>query len=201
MKTISVGSSSHCLRPRTRTNCAPKRSSSFARGFEIAAEKRAISAPTRSLLYNRTYVYPCLSPKDVMGWQRCIQTCSLSSRTRLQNRTRVVDADQSATRAAVLVPFFEREGDYHLLFTLRTSNMPTHKGDVSFPGGRADKEDASLLHTALRESEEEVGLRPADVRPIGPLDDLRTHGQQTISSRPMLERFPTRTIFNRTPGR
>ncbi len=100
--------------------------------------------------------------------------------TRLQNRTRVVDADQSATRAAVLVPFFEREGDYHLLFTLRTSNMPTHKGDVSFPGGRADKEDASLLHTALRESEEELGLRPADVRPIGPLDDLRTHATDYI---------------------
>lgn len=94
--------------------------------------------------------------------------------TRLRSRTRIVDADTIAKRAAVLVPFFEREGDYHLLFTLRTSNMPTHKGDVSFPGGRADKKDASLLHTALRESEEELGLRPSDVQLIGPLDDLRT---------------------------
>ena len=95
-------------------------------------------------------------------------------RTHLQSRTRFVDADTAAKRAAVLVPFFEREGDYHLLFTLRTSNLPTHKGDVSFPGGRADKKDASLLHTALRESEEELGLCPSDVHPIGPLDDLRT---------------------------
>ena len=94
--------------------------------------------------------------------------------TRLRSRTRIVDDDQSAKRAAVLVPFFEREGNYHLLFTLRTSNMPTHKGDVSFPGGRADKKDASLLHTALRESEEELGLYPSDVQQIGPLDDLRT---------------------------
>ena len=95
-------------------------------------------------------------------------------RTHLQSRTRFVDADTAAKRAAVLVPFFEREGDYHLLFTLRTSNLPTHKGDVSFPGGRADKKDASLLGTALRESEEELGLRPSDVQLIGPLDDLRT---------------------------
>ena len=93
---------------------------------------------------------------------------------RLQSRTRFIDADTTAKRAAVLVPFFKREDDYHLLFTLRTSNMPTHKGDVSFPGGRADQKDASLLHTALRESEEELGLRPSDVHPIGPLDDLRT---------------------------
>ena len=94
--------------------------------------------------------------------------------TRLQSRTRFVDADTTAKRAAVLVPFFERAGEYHLLFTLRTSNLPTHKGDISFPGGRADKKDGSLLHTALRESEEELGLRPSDVHPIGPLDDLRT---------------------------
>ena len=95
-------------------------------------------------------------------------------KNRLRNRTRVLDADTTAKRAAVLAPFFKREGDYHLLFTLRTSNLPTHKGDVSFPGGRADKKDASLLHTALRESEEELGLRPSDVQLIGPLDDLRT---------------------------
>ena len=95
-------------------------------------------------------------------------------KTRLQSRTRFVDADTAAKRAAVLVPFFKREDDYHLLFTLRTSNLPTHKGDVSFPGGRVDKKDTSLLHTALRESEEELGLHPSDVQLIGPLDDLRT---------------------------
>ena len=93
---------------------------------------------------------------------------------RLERRERLIDSDQTAKRAAVLVPFFEHEGEHHLLFTLRTSNLPTHKGDVSFPGGRYHADDASLLHTALRESEEEVGLKQADVQIIGPLDDLRT---------------------------
>ena len=93
---------------------------------------------------------------------------------RLERRGRLIDSDQTAKRAAVLVPFFEHEAEYHLLFTLRTSNLPTHKGDVSFPGGRYHADDVSLLHTALRESEEEVGLKQADVQIIGPLDDLRT---------------------------
>ena len=110
-------------------------------------------------------------------------------RARLQSRTRFIDDDQSAKRAAVLVPFFEREGEYHLLFTLRTSNLPTHKGDVSFPGGRADEKDASLLRTALRESEEELGLRPSDVRPIGPLDDLRTQASNYVVT-PYVGRIP-----------
>ncbi len=109
--------------------------------------------------------------------------------TRLQDRTRVVDDDQSAKRAAVLVPFFERGGEYHLLFTLRTSNLPTHKGDVSFPGGRADKKDASLLHTALRESEEELGLPPSAVQPLGPLDDLRTLASNYVVT-PYVGRIP-----------
>ena len=120
--------------------------------------------------------------------------------TRLRSRTRIVDDDQSAKRAAVLVPFFEREGDYHLLFTLRTSNMPAHKGDVSFPGGRADKKDASLLHTALRESEEELGLRPSDVQQIGPLDDLRTMASNYVVT-PYVGVIPYPYDFQPTPGR
>ena len=99
---------------------------------------------------------------------------------RLSERQRLVDNDQSATRAAVLVPFFKRAGDYRLLFTLRTANLPTHKGDVSFPGGRYHPDDTSLLHTALRESEEEIGLHPSDVQPLGALNDLRTHASNYV---------------------
>ena len=101
-------------------------------------------------------------------------------RSRLSERERLIDNDQAAKRAAVLAPFFKHKGEYHLLFTLRTSNLPTHKGDVSFPGGRMDQKDASLLDTALRESKEEIGLLPADVQTIGPLDDLRTHASNYI---------------------
>jgi len=99
---------------------------------------------------------------------------------RLERRERLIDSDQTAKRAAVLVPFFEHEGEYRLLFTLRTSNLPTHKGDVSFPGGQHHADDVSLLHTALRESEEEVGLKQADVHILGPLDDLRTHASNYV---------------------
>ncbi len=104
----------------------------------------------------------------------------INLQNRLKRRERLIDSDQTAQRAAVLVPFFEHEGECHLLFTLRTSNLPTHKGDVSFPGGRYHPDDVSLLHTALRESEEEVGLKQADVQIIGPLDDLRTQASNYV---------------------
>lgn len=101
-------------------------------------------------------------------------------RTGLSARQRQIDDDAQAKRAAVLVPLFRRDGSYHLLFTLRTSNLPTHKGDVSFPGGRADASDASLWQTALRESEEEIGLMPSHVERLGALDDLRTHSTEYV---------------------
>jgi 8-oxo-dGTP pyrophosphatase MutT (NUDIX family) len=104
----------------------------------------------------------------------------IDPQNRLERRERLIDSDQTAKRAAVFFPFFEHEGEYHLLFTLRTSNLPTHKGDVSFSGGRYHPDDVSLLHTALRESEEEVGLKQTGVQIIGPLDDLRTHASNYV---------------------
>ena len=78
------------------------------------------------------------------------------------------------TPAAVLIPLFEKDGAPHLLFTQRTNRVATHKGQISFPGGAKDESDRSLLETALRESDEEVGIRPDDVEIIGELDDLIT---------------------------
>ena len=77
-------------------------------------------------------------------------------------------------RAAVLLPLFEKEGEPHVLLTRRTEEMRSHRGQISFPGGRRDPEDPSLLHTALRETEEEIGLAARDVRILGELDDLLT---------------------------
>jgi 8-oxo-dGTP pyrophosphatase MutT (NUDIX family) len=79
-------------------------------------------------------------------------------------------AGVAATRpAAVLVPVVER-AEPMVLLTQRTPDLPSHAGQISFPGGKIDAADASALAAALREAEEEIGLDPALVEPIGYLD-------------------------------
>lgn len=72
------------------------------------------------------------------------------------------------------MPMFEKEGEVHVLLLRRAEKMRRHGGQVAFPGGRFDPEDATLAVTALREAEEEVGLPRAHVRLLGALDDLPT---------------------------
>lgn len=68
--------------------------------------------------------------------------------------------------AAVLMPIFVRNGEPHFLLTLRTEEVSTHKGQISFPGGmRQDRE--SLQETALRETREEVGIEPSRIEILG----------------------------------
>jgi 8-oxo-dGTP pyrophosphatase MutT (NUDIX family) len=76
--------------------------------------------------------------------------------------------------AAVLLPLLLKDDDLHILFTKRTQTVKAHKGQVSFPGGVRDSNDASLLTTALREAEEEIGLKPKDVEILGALDPITT---------------------------
>ncbi|MGD9118010.1 MAG: CoA pyrophosphatase [Dehalococcoidia bacterium] len=75
--------------------------------------------------------------------------------------------------SAVLLPIYNKEGQCHILLTQRTNNVKEHKGQISFPGG-ARQDDESLLATALRESQEEVGLSPGEVEVLGELDDTAT---------------------------
>jgi len=77
-------------------------------------------------------------------------------------------------RAAVLVPILFTPAGPELLFTKRTDRVETHKGQISFPGGVVDQDDAGIIQTAMREAEEEVGIREADVRVLGLLSDLET---------------------------
>ena len=77
-------------------------------------------------------------------------------------------------RAAVLIPLYERDGFHHLLLQVRTELVEHHKGQISFPGGAEDEGDVDLLMTALRETEEEIGLAREDVEVFGQLDDIVT---------------------------
>ena len=74
--------------------------------------------------------------------------------------------------AAVLIPIQERADGEYIVLTKRGDNMPTHKGQIAFPGGRVHPGDADLVATALRESHEEIGVVPEHVRVLGRLDEF-----------------------------
>jgi 8-oxo-dGTP pyrophosphatase MutT (NUDIX family) len=76
--------------------------------------------------------------------------------------------------AAVLLPLTWWKDEWHLLFTRRTEMVEHHKGQVSFPGGGCDAGEESPERTALREAWEEIGMRPADVRLLGRLNEVFT---------------------------
>lgn len=82
--------------------------------------------------------------------------------------------------ASVLVPVFERDGVPHVLFTRRPATLRTHAGQYSFPGGGREPEDATPLHTALRETEEELGIDRLGVRVLGMLDEVPTISQYRV---------------------
>ena len=89
--------------------------------------------------------------------------------------------DGGLAPAAVLLLLYERDGSEHLLFQVRTHHVEHHKGEISLPGGARDPEDESLLATALRETEEEIGVAAGDVKVFGRLDDVPTRSNFAIS--------------------
>jgi 8-oxo-dGTP pyrophosphatase MutT (NUDIX family) len=82
--------------------------------------------------------------------------------------------------AAVLAPLYVHDGEYCMIFTKRSESLYHHRGQISFPGGGYESRDNSLQETALRESEEEIGLQPEDVTILGQLDDLLTTGSNYL---------------------
>ncbi len=76
--------------------------------------------------------------------------------------------------AAVLVPVIHREPEATLLFTERTGGLRSHAGQIAFPGGRIDPDDASPEAAALREAEEEIGLKPEFIETLGRGPDYLT---------------------------
>lgn len=81
---------------------------------------------------------------------------------------------ENLTPAAVLVPLVSRPEGYQMLLTRRTDHLRDHPGQISFPGGRIEASDASPVHAALREAEEEIGLSPDLPRILGYLPTYQT---------------------------
>jgi 8-oxo-dGTP pyrophosphatase MutT (NUDIX family) len=95
--------------------------------------------------------------------------------------------------AAVLVPLLRQDGEWHLLYTRRTEQVDSHKGQVSFPGGACDDGETTPEQTALREAQEEIGLSPEKVRILGLLNPMLTITSFLIT--PVVGVIPWPTVF------
>lgn len=99
----------------------------------------------------------------------------------MASMSRIIDLDKNelqvpstAKKAAVLLLLYPKHEELHIVFMERGSKYGNdkHKGQISFPGGAFEASDKSYKHTALRESEEEIGIKAKDVNVIGTLTDL-----------------------------
>lgn len=104
------------------------------------------------------------SPPDVM-------------RRALAHRGQQSTADSSLTPAAVFLLLYPKDGEYCVLLNKRSQQVEYHKGEISFPGGAEDAGDVDFLDTALRETEEEMGISRADVTVLGELDEVETRSR------------------------
>ena len=100
--------------------------------------------------------------------------------------------------AAVLVPVFEEDGVARLLLTRRSTNLPSHQGQVAFPGGKVHAGETAEAG-ALREAHEEVGIRPEDVEVVGALQELSTVASQFVLA-PFVGVLPERPSLVPNPG-
>jgi 8-oxo-dGTP pyrophosphatase MutT (NUDIX family) len=120
------------------------------------------------LVVNKTQVRAALdalpsTPEEDMHWLSGVSP-EVAARVRATLTTR-------RTPAAVLVPLVEHPTGMTVLLTQRATTLKDHAGQISFPGGRIELEDADAWHAALREAYEEIGLRPEMVEFAGYLPD------------------------------
>jgi 8-oxo-dGTP pyrophosphatase MutT (NUDIX family) len=92
----------------------------------------------------------------------------------LSGRVNYTITDPNLMPAAVMLLLYPKDGEYCVLLNKRSEVVEHHKGEISFPGGARDPEDQDFLDTALRETEEEMGISREDVTVLGQLDDVVT---------------------------
>jgi 8-oxo-dGTP pyrophosphatase MutT (NUDIX family) len=103
-----------------------------------------------------------------------------------------------ARPAAVLLPLVEARAPW-IVFTKRTDELPRHPGEISFPGGMRHAEDPDLLATALRETNEELGISPDAVDVLGALSPLQTFTSGTAIV-PFVGRLEADPVFSANPA-
>ena len=84
--------------------------------------------------------------------------------------------------SAVMLLLYEWGGREHVLFQVRTQQVAHHKGEISLPGGSRDREDGTLEATALRETQEEIGVSSDDIEIFGALDEVATRSSNYVIS-------------------
>jgi 8-oxo-dGTP pyrophosphatase MutT (NUDIX family) len=114
---------------------------------------------------------------DLQADQRVVDLASMRERLAAMGPPIVIDGPvpvASPRPSAVLAPLYEGPEGPTVVLTRRAAHLRNHRGEVSFPGGRQEDQDADLVATALREAQEEIALEPATVEVIGELDRLST---------------------------
>jgi 8-oxo-dGTP pyrophosphatase MutT (NUDIX family) len=104
--------------------------------------------------------------QQTLAWQPEVH---LERSLQFARRTR-----DSLVPAAVLMPLVIRESGLQLMFTQRAAHLHDHPGQISFPGGRYEASDVDLIATALRETEEEIGITATHIEVLGCLPDYET---------------------------
>ncbi len=99
--------------------------------------------------------------------------------------------------ASVMIPIIERAEGPQVLFMLRSSEMPSHPGQISFPGGKVHPEDKTRLETALRETEEEIGVTHKEICVLGQLGEH--FGGQGYRVTPFIGALSDETRFTPCP--
>lgn len=130
-------------------------------------------------------LYPVQSPPQCAAWN-------------LAHLNDLIAPGTTPRPAAVLVPLVTRRSGVQVVLTRRTEALRHHAGQVSFPGGGIDPQDAGPLSAALREAHEEIGLLPSAVSPIGFLDPFLTVSAFHVF--PLVASIDPEVIFTAEPG-
>lgn len=131
---------------------------------------------------------------DLPGWEAHSEMINYP-RPRLKD---VESLFPTARKGGVLVLIYPKDGALHTVLTLRHTYQGHHSAQVSFPGGSLEKEDHSLWHTALREAQEEVGLRTSEVIQLGRLSQVYIPPSNFLVS-PYIAVLSSTPVFVRDP--